>query len=102
MKKALLNGVLASFFFAFTFVLNRSMNLSGGYRLWSACLRYLFMLPILAIIVWRKHGFKDIFQAINKDIISWVLWSTIVFWIILSTYVPPSIKRHHYLAYTFE
>ena len=27
MKKALIYGILASFFFAFTFILNRSMNL---------------------------------------------------------------------------
>jgi drug/metabolite transporter (DMT)-like permease len=79
MKKALLYGVLASFFFAFTFVLNRSMNLSGGYWLWSACLRYLFMLPMLAVILWRNHAFKDMFQAIKKDILSWLLWSTIGF-----------------------
>lgn len=31
MKKALFYGILASFFFAFTFILNRSMNLAGGY-----------------------------------------------------------------------
>ena len=29
MKKAFLCGILASFFFAFTFLLNSSMNLSG-------------------------------------------------------------------------
>ena len=51
MKKALGYGILASFFFAFTFILNRSMNLGGGYWLWSACLRYLFMLPMLAVLV---------------------------------------------------
>ena len=30
MKKALGAGILASFFFAFTFILNRSMHLGGG------------------------------------------------------------------------
>ena len=35
------------FFFAFTFVLNRSMDLGGGYWGWSAALRYLFTLPLL-------------------------------------------------------
>ena len=38
MKKALFYGILASFFFAFTFILNRSMNLAGGYWLWSLSL----------------------------------------------------------------
>ena len=55
MKKAMLYGLLASMFFALTFILNRSMNLGGGYWLWSASLRYLFMLPILwAIVKWQK------------------------------------------------
>ena len=38
MKKALGLGILGSFFFAFTFILNRSMNLSGGFWMWSAVL----------------------------------------------------------------
>lgn len=54
MKKAFFYGVLSSFFFAFTFLLNRSMNLSGGYWMWSASLRYLFMLPMLAILLWIR------------------------------------------------
>ena len=39
MKRILGLGILSSFFFAFTFILNRSMNLSGGYWIWSASLR---------------------------------------------------------------
>lgn len=48
MKKALFYGILASFFFAFTFLLNRSMHLAGGYWLWSACLR--IFLPFLSLL----------------------------------------------------
>ncbi len=44
-------GVLAAVFFAVTFVLNRSMELSGGSWLWSASLRYFFMVPFLVAIV---------------------------------------------------
>ena len=36
MRRALADGLLASLFFAFTFIFNRSMNLDGGYWLWSA------------------------------------------------------------------
>jgi drug/metabolite transporter (DMT)-like permease len=78
MKKALFYGVLASFFFAFTFILNRSMNLSGGYWLWSACLRYLFMLPMLFLLVWRQKDFRVI-EEIRKYPLKWILWSTIGF-----------------------
>ena len=56
MKKALFYGILASFFFAFTFILNRSMNLAGGYWLWAACLRYLFTLPMLVLMLAREKG----------------------------------------------
>ena len=51
MKKGILLGLLASFFFAFTFLLNRSMHLSGGSWVWSASLRYLFTFPIFALLV---------------------------------------------------
>ncbi|MEZ4509314.1 MAG: hypothetical protein R2881_06675 [Eubacteriales bacterium] len=58
MKKGLLLGLLASFFFAFTFLLNRSMHLSGGSWIWSASLRYLFTFPMFALLVWRTSGFR--------------------------------------------
>jgi hypothetical protein len=49
-------GVCAAFFFAFTFILNRMMDLSGGSWIWSASLRYFFMVPMLVIIViFRKN-----------------------------------------------
>ena len=79
MKKALGYGILASFFFAFTFILNRSMNLDGGYWLWSACLRYLFMLPMLAALVWREHSWPQIQKEILRRPKRWVLWSTVGF-----------------------
>ncbi len=79
MKKALGYGILASFFFAFTFILNRSMNLGGGYWLWSACLRYLFMLPMLAALVWREHSWPKIQTEILRKPKRWILWSTVGF-----------------------
>ena len=56
MKKSVFLGLLASLFFAATFVLNRSMNLGGGYWLWSASLRYLFMLPMTWALAWAFGG----------------------------------------------
>ena len=81
MKKAMTYGILASLFFAFTFLLNRSMNLSGGYWMWSACLRYLFMLPMLAVLLFLLPGrkFIPVFQDIKKQPIIWILWSTVGF-----------------------
>lgn len=79
MKKAMLYGLLASMFFALTFLLNRSMNLSGGYWLWGASLRYLFMLPILWVIVKKQNEDKAILQEIRAHPVPWVLWSTVGF-----------------------
>lgn len=79
MKRALIYGILASFFFAFTYIFNRSMQLSGGYWMWSASLRYLATLPFLAAIVWREHGFKALFREISQNPGPWFLWSTVGF-----------------------
>jgi drug/metabolite transporter (DMT)-like permease len=79
MKKALFYGVLASFFFAFTFIFNRSMNLGGGHWLWSAPLRYIFTLPLMWALVQRKRGVPAVIKAIKSDPVSWILWSTVGF-----------------------
>lgn len=79
MKKAFFLGIAGSFFFAFTFILNRSMHLSGGSWIWSASLRYLFTFPIMALIVGKTHGFKRIHHMISKNIWRWMIWSTVGF-----------------------
>lgn len=72
-------GMLAAFFFAFTFILNRSMELSGGSWIWSASLRYLFMIPFLFIIVMGRRNLKPLFQEMKKRPGIWFLWSFIGF-----------------------
>lgn len=81
MKKAMGYGILASFFFAFTFLLNRSMNLAGGYWLWSACLRYLFMLPMLALLLMIQPGnqMRPVLTDIRQRPAPWFLWSMVGF-----------------------
>ena len=81
MKKALCYGILASLFFAFTFLFNHSMNLSGGYWMWSACLRYFLILPILALLLWRLPGdrFRPVLAAIRARPAAWLVWSTVGF-----------------------
>lgn len=79
MKKALLYGLLASMFFALTFILNRSMNLGGGYWLWSASLRYLFMLPMLWLLLRKQKADRAIFQEIRAHPAIWLIWSTVGF-----------------------
>jgi drug/metabolite transporter (DMT)-like permease len=92
MKKGLVLGLLASFFFAFTFLLNRSMHLLGGSWVWSASLRYLFTFPIFALLVWRTSGFARVHSAIRRAPFAWLLWSTIGFGLF---YAPISFAGDH-------
>lgn len=77
--RALWYGILGALFFAFTFIFNRSMNLSGGSWMWSASLRYLFSLPMLAVLVWRKGELIGVLSGIKKAPLTWLIWSTVGF-----------------------
>lgn len=68
-------GILSSMFFAVTFILNRSMELSGGSWLWSASLRYFFMLPFLIGIVYFRKGFRPMTREMMKQPLPFFLWS---------------------------
>lgn len=77
--KILLIGLLSSFFFSFTFILNRSMSLIGGSFLWSSSLRYLFSLPFLFVIVFAKKRTSFIHTIIKQNLSQWILWSSVGF-----------------------
>lgn len=72
-------GIFAAFFFAITFILNRSMDLAGGSWVWSATLRYFFMVPFLLLIVIGRKNFKQLLLEMKKRPGAWLLWSTIGF-----------------------
>lgn len=77
--KALFLGVLGSFFFAFNFILIRSMNLGGGYFMWTAVLRYFFTFPLMGVLLLPKQGYKAVFASIGRKPREWFLWSTVGF-----------------------
>ncbi|MDP4084163.1 MAG: multidrug resistance efflux transporter family protein [Bacillota bacterium] len=77
--KPIILGVLAAFFFAFTFILNRMMDLAGGSWIWSASLRYFFMLPFLLIIVIVKKNLKPLLIEMKRKPLHWLLWSSVGF-----------------------
>ncbi|WP_203363311.1 multidrug resistance efflux transporter family protein [Bacillus sp. REN10] len=72
-------GVLSAFFFAFTFVLNRLMEVGGGHWMWSASLRYMFMVPLLIAVVAMRKGLRPLFQEMKRHPSSWLLWSIVGF-----------------------
>lgn len=55
------------------------MNLTGGYWVWSASLRYFFSLPMLFAIVAVKGNVKPVFEEIKKKPLPWIIWSTVGF-----------------------
>ncbi|MFB4166012.1 multidrug resistance efflux transporter family protein [Alteribacillus sp. JSM 102045] len=66
-------------FFAVTFILNRSMELSGGSWVWSSSLRFIFMLPFLFLIVLFRHNLKQVIQKMKKQRFTWLGWSFVGF-----------------------
>ncbi|MBP2242512.1 hypothetical protein J2Z40_003088 [Cytobacillus eiseniae] len=72
-------GFFAAFFFAFTFVLNRSMELSGGSWIWSASLRYIFMVPFLLVLVIGRRNLKPLLQEMKRKPGRWLIWSFVGF-----------------------
>ena len=72
-------GILASLFFAVTFILNHAMEIQGGSWLWSASLRYFFMLPFLLVIVFYRKGLTQLSGEIKSQPVSWLLWSFVGF-----------------------
>ncbi len=82
MIKLISIGVLSGLFFSTTFVLNRLMSLEGGHWVWTACLRYFFMLAFL--VVWflatrNIRLLKDLLFLFFKHWIFWTLTGTIGF-----------------------
>ncbi len=72
-------GILAAFFFSVTFILNRAMELSGGYWIWSASLRYIFMVPFLFVIVLVRKNLRPLLLIMREKWPDWILWSSVGF-----------------------
>jgi hypothetical protein len=72
-------GTMAAFFFAFTFIINRSMELEGGSWIWSASLRYFFMVPFLLLLVYGRKNLKPLLVEMRNNPRAWLLWSFVGF-----------------------
>ena len=76
---AMLLGLLAAALFSTAFVLNRSMEQHGGAWEWTASLRYLMTVPLLAAIVAARGDTTDVLAALRARPGAWLLWSTVGF-----------------------
>jgi drug/metabolite transporter (DMT)-like permease len=60
-------------------VVNRNMQLGGGAWEWTASLRYLMVLPLLAAIVAARNGIAPVLAALRARPAAWIGWSTVGF-----------------------
>lgn len=77
--RAIVLGIVASLFFATTFVMNRGMELQGGSWLYSASLRYLFMVPFLVGIVGVRGRLRPLWEEMRAKPWQWFIWSFVGF-----------------------
>lgn len=75
MVKLVALGLLSGFFFSSTFVLNRLMSVEGGHWLWSASLRYFFMILFLAIGLMLFQGRVATINVFKLFKAHWLFWS---------------------------
>lgn len=55
------------------------MELSGGSWLWSASLRYMYMIPFLLAIVLFRKNLRQLFIIMRENIKEWFIWSFVGF-----------------------
>lgn len=55
------------------------MALTGGSWVWSAALRYLFMVPFLLCIVLVRKSLQPLLTEMRKNRLKWLVWSTVGF-----------------------
>ncbi len=75
-------GLLSGLFFSSSFILNRMMSLGGGHWVWSASLRYAFMILLLVCFISLFKGvgtIRGIFRVFFKNFKFWTLTGSIGF-----------------------
>ena len=87
MIRLILLGLLSAAFFSATFILNRSMSLSGGHWVWSSSLRFFYMFFLLVILITLNKGanyFRDVIKIFIKNSRFWFVAGSIGFGIFYS------------------
>lgn len=60
------------------------MAVEGGHWIWSAALRYYWMIPILFLILLAKKQIRPLFLEMKRQPLEWLLWGTVGFGIFYS------------------
>ncbi|WP_266158809.1 DMT family transporter [Dyella silvatica] len=72
-------ALCAALFFTLTYVLNRSLVAGGGHWAWAGILRYLFTLPMLALVLPFQGGLGQLPKELRRYPRTWWLWSSVGF-----------------------
>jgi len=75
MLRLIFIGLLAGLFFSSTFILNRVMSLEGGHWIWSASLRYAYMILFLTAWFIVFKGTTALAQVLRVFIRNWIFWT---------------------------
>ncbi|KJR97073.1 MAG: membrane protein [Desulfobulbaceae bacterium BRH_c16a] len=75
MVKLISIGVVSGLFFSTTFVLNRLMSLEGGHWVWTASLRYLFMLVLLFCWFLSSGNLRLLRELLQLYCRHWLFWT---------------------------
>ena len=67
-------GMLSAVFFSSTFVLNRAMSLEGGHWVWTASLRFGYMLVFLSGCLLFTKGAKKLSEIKDVFLRYWLFW----------------------------
>ena len=88
MTRLILLGALSAAFFSSTFILNRAMSLQGGHWLWSASLRYAYMLVFLVggfVLTGKTAVLRQILKVFCRHWFFWVAAGTTGFGLFYSS-----------------
>jgi drug/metabolite transporter (DMT)-like permease len=77
--KAVGLALCSALFFTLTYVFNRSLVAGGGHWQWAVILRYLFTLPMLALVLPWQGGTGTLPQELRRHPRAWLLWSNVGF-----------------------
>jgi len=75
MIKLIAIGLLSGLFFSTTFILNRLMSLEGGHWVWSASLRYAYMILLLLAAVPLFQGKGAVRKILALFVRHWFFWT---------------------------
>ena len=75
MLRLIILGILSSFFFSSTWVLNRAMSLAGGHWVWTASLRYGYMLIFLSLYFVFTRRVRTLIEIVKLFRQYWLFWT---------------------------